>query len=87
MSTGPLHTDVGSFRLCGIVEQVDCSMKRPGTTRSAFREALRDALGRLDEKDLEEQHIAGYRRYPVRPDEFDAPEADLAWGDGAWSTD
>lgn len=71
-----------------LVERIDARVKRLGTTRSAFaREALRDALRRLDEKDLEERHIAGYRRDPAKPDEFDVPEADHAWGDDAWSTD
>ena len=71
-----------------LVAQVDARVKRLGTTRSAFaREALRDALKRLDEKDLEEQHIAGYHRDPVKPGEFDVPETDHAWGDDAWSAD
>ncbi|MCY3814010.1 MAG: ribbon-helix-helix domain-containing protein [Gammaproteobacteria bacterium] len=71
-----------------LVERVDARVKALGTTRSAFaRDALRDALKRLDEKELEERHVAGYKRDPVQPGEFDIPEDDHAWGDGAWSSD
>lgn len=41
----------------------------------------------VDEKELEEQHVAGYERDPVRPDEFDVPEGDRAWGDELGNTD
>ena len=69
-----------------LVERVDARVRRLGTTRSAFtREALKDALRRLDEKELEERHIEGYRGDPVRPGEFEVAEADHAWGDDAWS--
>lgn len=71
-----------------LVERVDARVKRLGTTRSAFaREALKDALRRLDEKELEERHVEGYRRYPVKPGEFEIPEADHAWGDDAWGAE
>ncbi len=71
-----------------LIERVDARVKRLGTTRSAFaREALKDALRRYEERELEERHVAGYRRTPTRPGEFDIPEADHAWGDDAWSDD
>ena len=71
-----------------LVERVDARVKALRTTRSAFaRDALRDALKRLDEKDLEERHVAGYRRDPVKRGEFDIPDGDHAWGDEAWSAD
>ena len=71
-----------------LVERVDERVKRLGTTRSAFtREALKDALRRLDEKELEARHIEGYRRDPATHGEFETPEADHAWGDEAWSAD
>ncbi len=71
-----------------LIARVDARVKRLGTTRSAFaREALRDALRRLDERELEERHVAGYLRHPVKADEFDGPEADHAWGDEAWGAD
>lgn len=71
-----------------LVERVDAYVKQLGTTRSAFaREALREALRRLDEKELEEQHVAGYQREPVSPGEFDVPDADLAWDDRTCTVD
>ena len=71
-----------------LVERVDARVKALGTTRSAFaRDALRDALKRLDEKELEARHVAGYTRDPAEPGEFDILEGDHAWGDEAWSSD
>ena len=71
-----------------LVERVDARVRALGTTRSAFaRDALRDALKRLDEKELEARHIAGYKRDPAELGEFDIPEGDRAWGDEAWSSD
>ena len=71
-----------------LVERVDERVKLLGTTRSAFaRQALREALRRLDEQELEERQIAGYRREPAKPGEFGVPESDHAWGDDAWSFD
>ena len=68
-----------------LVERIDDRVRRLGTTRSAFtREALREALKRFDEKELEERHIAGYRKNPPTPDEFGIPESHRAWGDDAW---
>ena len=71
-----------------LVERVDARAKGLGTTRSAIaRDAVRDAHKRLDEKELEERHVAGYERDPAQPGEFDVPEDDHAWGDGAGSSD
>ncbi len=68
-----------------LVERIDRRVRRLGTTRSAFaREALREALQRCDERDLEARHIAGYRDNPPKPGEFSTPESDRAWGDDAW---
>ncbi len=69
-----------------LVEQVDERAKRLGATRSGFtREALRTALERYDEADLEERQKSGYLRIPSMPQEFAVPEEDRAWGDDAWS--
>ena len=69
-----------------LIDRVDARVKRLGITRSAFtRAALREALRSLDQKELEEQHVAGYRRTPSQPAEFEIPEDDHAWGDDAWS--
>ena len=68
-----------------LVERVDKRAKRLGTTRSGFtREALRVALDRYEEVELEERHRAGYRKTPPTKQEFIIPEGDHAWGDGAW---
>lgn len=68
-----------------LVRRVDRRAKRLGTTRSGFtREALRAALERYDEEELEELHRAGYREKPPSNQEFGIPEADHAWGDGPW---
>ena len=70
------------------VERIDARVKALGTTRSAFaRDALRDALKRLDETELEERHVAGYMSDPVEQGEFDIAEGDRAWGDEAWRSD
>lgn len=71
-----------------LVERIDQRAKRLGTTRSAFaREALRKALHRFDELELEERQIAGYLKNPPKAQEFSIPETDRAWGDDAWETD
>lgn len=68
-----------------LVERVDRRAKRLGTTRSGFtREALRAALERYDQAELEEIHRAGYRENPPLKQEFGIPEGDHAWGDGPW---
>ena len=68
-----------------LVERVDERVKRLGATRSGFaRQALRAALARYDEAELDARHIAGYQRIPPTPQEFSIPEADRAWGDSAW---
>lgn len=65
-----------------LVAAVDAAVKALGTTRSAFtRDALRLALEQLREKELERRHSEGYRRKPVTKGEFDAWEAEQAWGD------
>jgi metal-responsive CopG/Arc/MetJ family transcriptional regulator len=55
-----------------LVEEVDRAAEASGTTRSAFtREALRAALARSRELELELRHRAGYAANPVAPGEFD----------------
>lgn len=69
-----------------LVARVDKCAQRLGATRSGFtREALRAALKRFNEKDLEQRHRAGYRRIPSEPGEFSVREEDRVWGDEAWS--
>ena len=71
-----------------LLDRVDKRAKRLGTTRSGFtREALRVALERYDEAELEERHRAGYRKAPPLEQELGIPERDHAWGHDAWKQD
>jgi metal-responsive CopG/Arc/MetJ family transcriptional regulator len=63
-----------------LVEAVDRAARKLGTSRSAFtRKALREALARARERNLEEKHRAGYARKPVRQGEFEVWESEQAW--------
>lgn len=65
-----------------LVSAVDQVAHTLGTTRSAFtRDALREALARVRERELERRHRAGYERKPVEPGEFSDWEAEQVWGD------
>jgi len=65
-----------------LVMEVDKTAQEMGTTRSAFtRDALRAALDRIRERQLELRHREGYRRKPVRKGEFDDWEKEQVWGD------
>ena len=64
-----------------LVTQVDTVAESLGTTRSAFtREALKAAITRIRERELERKHREGYRRKPVRPKEFAPWEREQNWG-------
>ena len=64
-----------------LVKEVDAMAVSLGTTRSAFaRQALKVALERIKEGELERKHREGYRRKPVRPSEFLPWESEQAWG-------
>ena len=63
-----------------LVREVDEVVKQLGTTRSAFtREALRAALTRAKQRELEQQHRDGYARYPVRPGEVSDWDDEQVW--------
>ena len=65
-----------------LVRRVDRAARRLGTTRSGFaRKALRDALGRIAEHDLERRHRRGYEAKPTRAGEFDDWEKEQVWPD------
>jgi metal-responsive CopG/Arc/MetJ family transcriptional regulator len=65
-----------------LVAAVDRAARKRRMTRSAFaREALRAALAKQRERELEDKHRRGYARSPVRPGEFDVWEKEHAWGD------
>ena len=65
-----------------LVESVDRIVEELKTTRSAFtRNALREALDRLNTRRLEEKHQKGYEAHPVKGDEFSVWKNEQVWGD------
>ncbi len=63
-----------------LITDVDRVVKKLGTTRSAFaRQALRSAVGRVRVEQLERKQREGYRRKPVRQDEFGIWEKEQVW--------
>jgi metal-responsive CopG/Arc/MetJ family transcriptional regulator len=65
-----------------LIAEVDATVRKLGTTRSAFtREALRAAMERLKEQELERRQREGYRKKPVRKGEFSKWESQQAWGE------
>ena len=65
-----------------LLAAVDKAVRKLKTTRSAFtRQALADAITRIQVNRLEQKQIQGYTRQPVTKDEFSAWEDEQAWGD------
>ncbi|UCH00475.1 MAG: ribbon-helix-helix protein, CopG family [Deltaproteobacteria bacterium] len=65
-----------------LVESVDKIIKEIKTTRSAFtRQALQEAIDRLNIRRLEEKHREGYELHPVNKGEFSVWENEQDWGD------
>jgi metal-responsive CopG/Arc/MetJ family transcriptional regulator len=65
-----------------LVEAVDKTAKKLGTTRSGFtREALRAALVQSRERELERKHREGYLRKPPKRGEFKVWEKEQVWGE------
>lgn len=65
-----------------LIEELDGAVKKMGTSRSAFtRQALRAALSRLREMEMEERDIAGYREKPIQADEFSDWENEQIWAE------
>ena len=65
-----------------LIKQVDKTIKKLGTTRSAFtRVALKHELENLRIKELELKHIEGYKNKPVKKNEFDVWEKEQVWID------
>jgi len=63
-----------------LIASVDKVAKHLGTTRSAFtRQALKSALREVRAKELERKHREGYKRKPVRHEEFGVWEAEQVW--------
>jgi metal-responsive CopG/Arc/MetJ family transcriptional regulator len=66
----------------GLLEEVDRTVKKLRTTRSALiRDSIRQYLKTLHVRQLEEKHRAGYAKHPVARDEFQLLESDRRWGD------
>ena len=65
-----------------LVSEIDRVVKELGTTRSAFtRGALRMALDRIQEMEMERRHREGYLKHPVKKEEFGDWESEQIWGD------
>lgn len=65
-----------------LVAEVDKVAKQLGTTRSALtRKALRSALARLREKEMERKHQMGYKNKPAKHNEFVDWEDEQVWVD------
>ncbi len=65
-----------------LVEAVDRVARQLHTSRSAFtRKALREALARYNDAQLEREHRKGYEQHPVAADDFSVWETEQARGD------
>ncbi len=65
-----------------LLAEVDKATARLRTSRSAFtRQALQQALARLEETELEARHRAGYERHPAEPGEFSDWHDEQVWPD------
>jgi metal-responsive CopG/Arc/MetJ family transcriptional regulator len=65
-----------------LVVAVDRLVSKLKTTRSAFaRDALRAALAKHREQELEQKHRRGYEEHPVKSGEFDVWHTQQQWGD------
>ena len=63
-----------------LLAEVDQLVARLGSTRSAFtREALHQAIRRIELTEEEQKHREGYARQPVKPDEFGDWEDEQVW--------
>lgn len=66
----------------GLLERIDRAIQEIGMNRSAFiRDAVLLALRQLRIRHLEAQHIAGYEKQPMQPEEVDEWDAIRVWGD------
>ncbi len=64
-----------------LLDEVDRATEVLRTNRSAFiRSALQLALRQYRIEQLEQQHAAGYAKYPVTANEFDVWEDEQRWG-------
>ncbi|NOY58191.1 MAG: ribbon-helix-helix protein, CopG family [Calditrichaeota bacterium] len=65
-----------------LLKQVEEVIKNLKITRSAFiRESLKKQMERLRIQEMEEKHLQGYMKNPVKPGEFDVWEDEQDWGE------
>ena len=65
-----------------LVATIDRIVKERNTTRSAFtRNALREAIERINIQNLEDRHRQGYLSHPATGNEFSVWENEQRWGD------
>lgn len=65
-----------------LARKVDRAAAKLGTTRSGFtRDALKDALSKVERKEVERRHREGYEKHPVQAGEFDIWEDEQVWVD------
>ncbi len=65
-----------------LINDVDKVIKKIGTTRSAFtRIALKHELENIKIKELEKIQIEGYKKIPVKNNEFNVWEKEQVWND------
>ncbi len=63
-----------------LLRDVDKVTKNLKTSRSEFiRQAMHKLLNELNARNIEKLHCDGYRKYPVKKDEFDVWENDQNW--------
>ena len=63
-----------------LLKNVDKARNKLHTSRSEFiRRAMHKYLNDLNTRDLEKIHREGYKKYPVKKDEFDFWENEQAW--------
>jgi metal-responsive CopG/Arc/MetJ family transcriptional regulator len=65
-----------------LIDEVDITVKKIGTTRSAFtRTALKHELENMKVIELEKKQIEGYKRKPIKNKEFDVWEKEQVWNE------
>lgn len=65
-----------------LLYEVDKTVSKLNTTRSAFtRKALKEAIKKIHTRQLEIQHLKGYKKQPGKNGEFNIWENEQEWGD------
>ena len=68
MTTKTIHVTISEE----LLDMTDTAVRELKISRSAFlRYALQQALRQMKIAAMEQQHVAGYKRHPVEPGEFD----------------